>query len=556
MTFDAFAKVILDRFFRALPGPWTISSGYEISRLLTRDQFANFLRSTADGLTTPGRAAQWVATQLKSSPTKEKILAVSQNDFNLAINEVTLHWLAAPTPAAFAQLVHIRESILRKPASLTFPMIGRLAQLIVESNPKIRNAFLATYSHAFMDEFQDTTGVQYGLMKSIFGDSSTVVTAVGDDKQKIMGWAGAQADSFGVFQRDFLKGGAAKGERHVALSLNYRSNARIVEILNTLKKRLAPKEPDFVAARPVPNLPAEKICAVILSPDADSELQALAAFAKSELNKGTPARSIGLLVRQKAADWENKLAPALSANGVFVRNEDRDVGGAAIQDLMAEPYSQVVIDTLDLFTRRRGGSAWVRVLDHYSGMEGLLGDEEPERMQDVVTKLGEFHDQNQIAAPEKTVVKAELASCIDKIETFFGLGALKALAPQYQQGDFFERIRTATKGFLEECAHGADWNEMLSRYRGDDQVPLMTITKSKGLEYDVVVLLGLDDDQWWSFKNNPTEGHSTFFVAASRARERLFMTICKGKGTAKIAEIYKLLQDAGVKAVEALKWKS
>lgn len=556
MTFDAFAKIILDRFFRALPDLWAIPSGYEISRLLTRDQFNEFLRSSADGLSDPNHAAHWAAEELNASPTRNQLLGITQSDFNLAINDVTLHPLTAPNASAFAQLVYIRQSIMRKPASLTFPLIGRLAQLIVDTNLQIKNAFLATYSHVFMDEFQDTTSVQYGLMKSIFGDSETVVTAVGDDKQKIMGWAGAQPDSFGVFQRDFLKGGAPKGERHIALQLNYRSNARIVEILNTLKKRLAPNEPDFRAARPAPNLPPEKICAVIYSPNADSESKALASFVQSELGKGTSPRNIGLLVRQKAGEWEKKLTPELAAQGVTLRNEDRDVGGASIQDLMTEPYAQVIADALDLLSRRRGGGAWVRVLEHYAGMEGILANEDPERMQDISTKLGEFHVQNQTGTPDEAVEKSQVEACIDKIEAFFGLGSLKALAPQYLQGDFFDRIRFATKAFLLECGGGASWSDMLSRYRGDNQVPLMTITKSKGLEYDIVVLLGLDDEQWWSFKNNPTEGHSTFFVAASRARERLFMTICKGQGTQKITEIYKLLQDAGVKAVEAHNWKA
>jgi superfamily I DNA/RNA helicase len=138
-----------------------------------------------------------------------------------------------------------------------------------------------------------------------------------------------------------------------------------------------------------------------------------------------------------------------------------------------------------------------------------------------------------------------------------GLAALKALAPQYQQGDFFERVRSATKAFLAECANGgASWLQVISRYHGENQVPLMTITKSKGLEYDIVLLLGLDDQQWWSFKNNPDEGHSTFFVAASRARERLFLTICEGQQIAKINEIYGLLGEAGVKTVRSTDWKS
>jgi len=101
---------------------------------------------------------------------------------------------------------------------------------------------------------------------------------------------------------------------------------------------------------------------------------------------------------------------------------------------------------------------------------------------------------------------------------------------------------------------GVTWREGITRFRGDNQVPLLTITKSKGLEYDLVILLGLDDDQWWSFKNNPDEGHSTFFVAASRARDCLFMTICRGKRRAKINEIYDLLEQAGVSEVRSGDW--
>ena len=138
MTFDAFAKIILDRFFRALPELWAIPSGYEISRLLTRDQFNEFLRSSADGLTNPNHAAHWATEQTNGSPTRNEILSVSQNDFNLAINDVTLYPLTAPNAAAFAQLVHVRQSVTRTPASLTFPLIGRLAQLVVETNPQIK----------------------------------------------------------------------------------------------------------------------------------------------------------------------------------------------------------------------------------------------------------------------------------------------------------------------------------------------------------------------------------------------------------------------------------
>ena len=166
----------------------------------------------------------------------------------------------------------------------------------------------------------------------------------------------------------------------------------------------------------------------------------------------------------------------------------------------------------------------------------------------MVVRLDEFHKADRVDDPDAPVSGKEIVERLEHVESFLGLAALKASAPQYQQGDFFEGVRKATRSFVAECAaDSTSWRAALSRYRGDNQVPLLTITKSKGLEYDLVVLLGLDDEQWWSFTRNPHEGHATFFVAASRARERLFMTLCEGKPRGKLGDVYKLLAEAGVK---------
>ena len=222
---------------------------------------------------------------------------------------------------------------------------------------------------------------------------------------------------------------------------------------------------------------------------------------------------------------------------------------------MTEPDTQVVVDGLDLLLRKRGGAGWTRVLDALSDMEGITEDDDYERQQEVVHKLDSFHTANRLADPDKIAQLEEAARLLEVVESFIGLAALKASAPQYQQGGFFANVRKATKSFLTQCMDGGvTWREGITRFRGDNQVPLLTITKSKGLEYDLVILLGLDDDQWWSFKNNPDEGHSTFFVAASRARDCLFMTICRGKRRAKINEIYDLLEQAGVSEVRSGDW--
>jgi len=551
LTFDAFSKQLLDRFWRALADPWAFRN-YRVSGILSRQEFNEWLLTAASGLNDPARPSGWAAKILGKAPTPAQIHGVNYDAFTLGIHNLTLEPLTVPTVPGFLQFALMRREIKRDPAPLTFPMIGRLAELIIATNPKIRDSILATYSHVFVDEFQDTTGVQYSVLKEIFRGSEAVVTAVGDDKQKIMGWAGAQANNFAQFKHDFLNGGAKAGHKHITLSINYRSNARIVEILNTLKKRLAPDEPNFRPVRPAPNLSPEQICSVLVSPDSDSEAVALAKFIDAQIQDGLRPRSFGLLVRQKAGDWEKRISPAFERTGIFIRNEDRDVGGASIQDLMTEPYAVAVSDGVELLLRKRGGVVWTRVIDVLGELEGIVEDEDPERMQEIAIALDKFHAEYAVPDAEVVATAEDISRLVEKVEKFFGLARLKGLGVQYQQGDFFDRVRNATHSFLRECTgDGASWKNALGRYRGDDQVPLLTITKSKGLEYDVVVLLGLDDNDWWSFQKNPDEGHSTFFVAASRARERLFMTLCQGQRTAKIGEIYKLLEEAGVRTINS-----
>ena len=75
----------------------------------------------------------------------------------------------------------------------------------------------------------------------------------------------------------------------------------------------------------------------------------------------------------------------------------------------------------------------------------------------------------------------------------------------------------------------------------------MTIHKSKGLEYHTIVFLALDDKAWWSFQREPQDSRSTFFVAFSRAKQRVVFTYCRQRGgKSGIASLYGLLQSAGV----------
>lgn len=77
----------------------------------------------------------------------------------------------------------------------------------------------------------------------------------------------------------------------------------------------------------------------------------------------------------------------------------------------------------------------------------------------------------------------------------------------------------------------------------------MTIHKSKGLEYHTVVFVGLDA-AWWSYARETTESTAGFFVAFTRAKQRVIFTYCPTRGNRNaIQPLYALLQQAGVSTV-------
>lgn len=107
------------------------------------------------------------------------------------------------------------------------------------------------------------------------------------------------------------------------------------------------------------------------------------------------------------------------------------------------------------------------------------------------------------------------------------------------------------------AAHGV-WNLAIENFRGDHSVPIMTIHKSKGLEYNAVYFIGLEDSAFWNFRNQPDEDRCTFFVALSRAKASVTFTFCKKRSGMKcpmqrhnaINEFFDLLQRPGIAEVK------
>jgi superfamily I DNA/RNA helicase len=133
-----------------------------------------------------------------------------------------------------------------------------------------------------------------------------------------------------------------------------------------------------------------------------------------------------------------------------------------------------------------------------------------------------------------------------------GIDAWKQTSPEYSTGDKFEIVLEAFRLHLKECAAKHEsLLETLDEFEGAQHTPLMTVHKSKGHEYDTMIFIGLDDENWWSHSRNNPDGLATFFVALSRAKQRALFTFCRERGDRrKVADLYQLLRTANVPEVE------
>lgn len=500
MTFDAFTKHLLDQFRSAIPDAYRPPADYEIS-FFTRDQINDFLRRVgAPNVATDAleKAVSRISLPLEDAGLKPRTLEIMQ---------------------AFWREMYEEQ---QQGCLLTFPMINRLIELLLKTNPRILRALRSTYPFVFLDEFQDTTYPQFDLVRTAFGNDTTIFTAVGDDKQKIMGWAGAMKSAFAEFTQ-------ATNARRINLLFNWRSHGDLVKIQHVIAQRIDPKV-EMPEAKQTRKIDGD-IAAIWSFERRNEEVETLAAWIAKEVGKGrVAAHDIAVLARMRVDRIEQELGPVLANAGVALRNLARNVGTIAIQDLLAEELTIILFAFLRLGTTRRHPKAWNQAQDSLRQIEAVTHEDESaqRRLADRIGRIAqELRVDMRALALDSSEVRPLVLTLIDKI----GEPVLRAASPSYLRDADFERVRDGFITLLEESVDAADsWINALNRFEGIDQVALMTIHKSKGLEFHTMIFFGLDSRSWGSLQPDADEELNAFFVAFTRAAQRAFFTFCKGRG--------------------------
>lgn len=483
LTFDSFAKQLLDRFRQAVPEEYKIIADYDI---LLRDQSILDLYESEN-------------IDYYNTTNRKTIIDLHNEKLPHSTNNLA---------------ENLRKNVWNKmihQAKLSFIMVMRLAEYIINTNPKIKLYLQETYHFVFLDEFQDTTEIQYDFFKSCFLNSKSYFTAVGDDKQRIMVWAGARETIFEDFITD-------AGAVRLPLNMNFRCAPRLVTLLNHLTLHLLGKN-DLAAPSPK-WLPDQGGCFVWFFESPASEMEILHQEVQKWINnEGINPRDICILVKQQLEQYAGELIRYFNENGVKARDEN------ILQDLLTHEISTYSLNILYAIFQKKGGDTKKKAFIFLSNLHTELEDDQLLKLE---TSLSTFIKKIKLKY-EKIIFNDEhIGELLDEIIDFAGQDRIKAVYPQYRNQAEFTRIINLFKEELIKNYNTVDDMVLaLDMLNGIDTIPVMTIHKSKGLEYHTVIFIGLEDGAFWSFQQQEDEDKCAFFVALSRAKERVFFTFSK-----------------------------
>ncbi|TYL51684.1 ATP-dependent helicase [Nocardioides sp. BGMRC 2183] len=540
MTFDAFTKSLVDRFRSLLPTPWAMSDEYRISFPRPREVQA-FLTDTAQAA-----PAEFRDEVFRLPPARFLSDIVGPRPLQAAPTDPT-------TGTEYAVSEWWRQRYQRNGAPiLDFIMLNRLAELIVRSSSQLQQALRVTYPYVFVDEFQDTTYAQYTFLASVFPPASTTVTVVGDDKQRIMGWAGALPNAFAQFAADYTN-------VQFELQQNFRSRQELVDLQHKFAQRLN------TAALP-------QISQVISVEDGVAPVQAwdfstttreartVAAWIAADIEgSGRAPSQYALIARQQVADLEPELATAFGEQGLSVRNDDATIGVLKLGDILKDDLVELLVGLVRLGASRGGQpETWRAVTATLTrarpeSFTREVGSRLDDELSDFLSSLRAW-----FAARPLSDVGRDTADTDEAAEALAsqlaGFLHLEEAAGKRVFADRAEDIDERFEAFKLRLAWAMKrvekWDDVAPAFLVEDAVPLMTIHRSKGLEYHTVFFIGLDGDQWWAHSRDTVESTMTFFVGMSRASERLIFTSCDQRGSrGRIADLYGQLEAAGVVSV-------
>jgi DNA helicase II / ATP-dependent DNA helicase PcrA len=481
------------------------------------------------------------------APDKDEVKSV-RSELSRVKNQLgSAATLAASTFAAdrqFAQTLAAYNQRLRDLGGVDFDDLLSLTVELLEHHAEVRELYQQRFHHVLVDEYQDTNATQARLVELLAAPHNNV-SVVGDAQQSIYSWRGAQPEVMRSFSERF------PGAETVVLSHNYRSTEAILEVVRAIVEPVKDElVPSLVCATPSSGRD-EPVRLLAASDDRDE-----AGWVVADLF-GRPG-SVAVLMRTNAQS--RVLEESLVTSGVSyqVVGALRFYDRAEIKDALA--YLRVLVNRQDRVafarcanTPRRGfGPSSLDWLVSYAADTGA----------DLVAAA-------RVAAGEGTTPKrirtalASLVAAFDLVEEALAVspaaaleavagpvGLRAALEADRSNPDRAENLDELIVSARQFCRSPAQQNRTpdeqalsflenvalvsaadLDAEEADEraaQVQLLTVHAAKGREFDVVYVVGVEDELFPHVRSRTAEQlaeeRRLLFVACSRARSTLTLS--------------------------------
>ncbi len=416
--------------------------------------------------------------------------------------------------------------------SVDFDDLLRLPVELFKNNPEVLEMYQNRYKYILIDEYQDTNEVQYKLSKLLSLKYQNIFV-VGDSNQAIYAFRGSNYKNILNFEHDY------KDAEVITLNQNYRSTETILNAANSVIKNNK-KRKDFELFS---DLGKGLNIKYTRAYDEKHEIKQVIDYIKDLLKEGFSYSDIGVLYRtngQARVVEEQFLAQNIPYKVVgsyyfYARKEIKDL--ISYLRLILNPDDEVSLRRVINVPKRKIGEKTIANLEEKALSNHIS-------MFDAIDGGKELEFKNLILAMQKESENLSLTELIDLILAKSGMQKELEQTPGIESELRLENLmefksitasyeeRTGNvnlSDFLEEISLIADISE---HKEGNDEVTLMTIHSAKGLEFEVVFLVGMEEGIFPHVNSllesdGLEEERRLCYVGITRAKQRLYLSNAK-----------------------------
>jgi DNA helicase-2/ATP-dependent DNA helicase PcrA len=459
----------------------------------------------------------------------------------------------------FARIAERYRQTLESAQAVDFDDLLLKTVALFAENAPVREVYRHRFPYVLVDEYQDTNAAQYEIIRHLVGRSGNV-TVVGDEDQSIYSWRGADIQNILDFEHDF------PGARVFRLEQNYRSSQGILDAasalvahnqrrkgktLRAVRAEGAPvrlhtatdeyEEAAWVVDRIASERSGRGRAAILFRMNAQSRL-----FEEALLRRRLPyvvLGGVGFYERREVKDLLSYLRLVLNPQDPMALRRVLNVPPRGIGAKSTEELERTAATT--------GGSLWEAI--------GIVVDEArlPARATQPLARFRELIGLLREEAPRLTV-----KGLITRVLEASGYAAALAQEDSQESQDRLENLaelisaasdydarapETGLAGFLDQTALVSEVDQL-----GDDTpVVLMTFHAAKGLEFESVFLVGLEEGLMPHSRSLTgdealEEERRLCYVGMTRAMERLSLTHAQSRqvfGQRRLAEASRFLDE-------------